>query len=103
MSRYYPPDWHDFALCRQADPEAWFVPKGGNAKPAQAICRRCTVTNLCLEEALSMPPIDDRYGIRAGTTPNQRTAIRRKRARTGRVVALPIPAVPAARQDQEAA
>ena len=35
--------WRDFALCAEADPEAWFPDIGEPSAPAKAICAACFV------------------------------------------------------------
>lgn len=45
--------WADLAVCKETDPEAFYVEKGGNTKPAKDTCARCPVTAECLEYALA--------------------------------------------------
>ncbi len=66
--------WQDQALCGQTDPEAFFVEKGGNTKPAKAICALCPVTAECLEYALAR---QERFGIYGGLSPRERAKLRR--------------------------
>jgi WhiB family redox-sensing transcriptional regulator len=69
-------DWLDWALCRAEDPELWFPPKAGPApKAAREVCERCAVRMQCLERALALEdglPRDARFGVWAGTSPQER-------------------------------
>ena len=64
--------WQDFAHCNQADPEAFFPEKGGSTKQAKSVCKRCPVTDDCLQYALKYR---ERYGIWGGTSEEQRRQI----------------------------
>ncbi|MFF4650806.1 WhiB family transcriptional regulator [Streptomyces sp. NPDC001380] len=75
--------WRNRAACREADPELFFpVGSAGPAlvqvERARAVCRGCPVQEACLEWAVR---VDERAGIWGGTTPEERTALRRRRAR----------------------
>jgi WhiB family transcriptional regulator, redox-sensing transcriptional regulator len=73
MSR---PGWHDMAACRYADP-ALFFPEPGHrdtTAEARAICARCPVFAPCYGFAEATGQI---YGIWAGTTQQERRAMRR--------------------------
>ena len=69
-------NWRLRALCAETDPEEFFQTKGGSTKAAKAICRACEVSGPCLEFALAT---DQEFGVWAGTTRNQRRAIKRQR------------------------
>jgi WhiB family redox-sensing transcriptional regulator len=56
-------DWQDEGLCKESDPEAFFPEKGGSTKQAKAVCRRCPITEKCLQYALDN---EERYGIWGG-------------------------------------
>lgn len=80
--------WHS-AACREYGP-GLFEPSPGRTgldhaqiAAARAICDTCPlwVREACLEDALTL---DDRTTFRAGTTPEQRKVIARKRKRTDR-------------------
>jgi WhiB family redox-sensing transcriptional regulator len=76
-----PGAWTEFALCAQADPDAWFPDKGGSSAIAKGICTACPVRLECLDYALSG---GDTWGgisagIWGGTTPCERAALRRER------------------------
>ncbi len=61
--------WQDDGLCAQADPEAFFPEKGGSTKQAKSICKRCPVTDECLQYALDN---DERFGIWGGLSERER-------------------------------
>ncbi len=93
MSEPFVPTWRDNAVCRETDPEAFYPPRGGSARPAKRICGMCSVRADCLTEALSYPASED-YGIRGGLSERERIALRRQRAgRLAPVVDLPLPTV----------
>jgi WhiB family redox-sensing transcriptional regulator len=62
-------DWQDAALCAQADPEAWFPPKGGSTRRAKKICRACPSRVPCLTFALDT---EQEWGIWGGASPEER-------------------------------
>lgn len=72
--------WTGQALCAQSDPEAWFPAAGADAAPALRVCARCPVRAQCLELALSGADTWDGIstGIWGGTTPRQRSVLRRR-------------------------
>ena len=65
-------DWQDDGLCKESDPEAFFPEKGGSTKQAKAVCRRCPITEKCLQYALEN---GERYGIWGGQSEHQRRQI----------------------------
>ena len=76
--------WQSRGLCRDVDPELLHpLPKDHKATArAKKVCSRCPVRTECLEFALARPV----SGIWAGTTEDERRAIRQSR-RTGHEVA----------------
>ena len=80
MSRHAPDDWRLFALCAEADPEAWSptdsTPRH-EREAAIAICRQCPSRIPCLEDALAT---HDRHTIRGGLTERERRPLLRARA-----------------------
>ena len=64
--------WQDYAVCNQSDPEAFFPEKGGSTKQAKSVCRRCAVTEECLQYALKYR---EAYGIWGGKSEEQRRQI----------------------------
>jgi WhiB family redox-sensing transcriptional regulator len=82
-------DWRHNAVCRDEDPELFFPI--GNTGPAllqieeaKAVCRRCPVTEQCLQWALESVTAD---GVWGGLSEDERRAMKRRaarrRARTG--------------------
>ncbi len=69
--------WRDYALCAQADPEAFFPDKGGSALKPKRICASCEVRAQCLEYALAN---DERHGVWGGLSEHERRPLRRKQA-----------------------
>jgi WhiB family redox-sensing transcriptional regulator len=70
------PSWHTEAACRGAGTDAFIIGRGCNAAVnarARAICAGCTVSEQCLSYALEDV---DTVGIWAGTTGQQRRAMR---------------------------
>ena len=77
------PDWRDDAGCRGLTNVMFPTTKRWGHDPdyhfAQAVCRRCTVVEECLEDAIRSEPMKARQGMRAGLTPNQRDRVARAR------------------------
>src|SRR5690606_13615660 len=74
-------DWRDLAACRGEDPELFFpVGTSGPAllqvEQAKAVCRRCSVAEQCLAEALRRREM---YGIWGGLTEVERAELIRRR------------------------
>lgn len=63
--------------CQTGPTEAWWPDarsaRASNARVAVAGCRRCPVTDACLDYALAA---DERFGVWGGTLPEQRRAMR---------------------------
>lgn len=66
------PWWKD-ALCAQVDPELFYPKKGESNKQGKAVCSRCTVRAVCLQEALER---DDQYGIHGGLSEFERRGMK---------------------------
>jgi WhiB family redox-sensing transcriptional regulator len=79
-------DWRQLAACARpgVDPELFFPGSSetGKTRQAKRICADCAVKAPCLADALSRPANAD-HGIYGGTTPQQRSQIRR-RSQSGR-------------------
>ena len=80
--------WQREAACRGlslAESQAIFFPsRGDSIDEARAICRRCPVTDECLDFALA----NNCIGVWAGTSDRQRRLLRRRvRSQAGEVVA----------------
>ena len=71
--KYDFPDLPD-ALCTQVDPELFYPLPGESLEPARLICRRCDVQAECLKWALDH---DERFGVWAGLSPQQRKKLKR--------------------------
>jgi WhiB family redox-sensing transcriptional regulator len=69
------PDWREFASCAEADPEAFFVEKGGSTRPAKRVCAGCDVRAQCLEFALAT---DQRFGVWGGLSERERRRMKRE-------------------------
>ena len=80
VSEFLAPDWARDAACKDLDEEeidAYFFPqRGGSSKAGRALCARCSVTEQCLELALSR---GEAFGIWGGTSERQRRVLRRER------------------------
>lgn len=78
----YVGEWQAAGACLSADPEIFFpVSAAGASAPqieqARRICARCPVQRECLDWAMSS---GEMHGIWGGTTPEERTRVRRKEA-----------------------
>jgi WhiB family transcriptional regulator, redox-sensing transcriptional regulator len=76
-------DWRHRAACRDEDPELFFPI--GNTGPAlvqieeaKQVCRRCPVTESCLQWALSS---GQDAGVWGAMSEDERRALKRRRAR----------------------
>ncbi len=67
-------DWREWALCAEADPDAFFPEKGESTRAAKNICRRCLVKVECLRSALAN---DERFGVWGGLSDRERRRLRR--------------------------
>jgi WhiB family redox-sensing transcriptional regulator len=68
------PSWPDHAACKGVTPSLFYPEKGGghsDAKRAKAFCNVCPVRAECLADELERG-ITGQYGVRGGTTPEQR-------------------------------
>src|SRR5918912_700026 len=77
-------DWRHHAACRDEDPELFFpIGTSGPAvlqvEQAKAVCRRCTVTDECLQWALET---GQDAGVWGGMSEDERRALKRRGART---------------------
>lgn len=65
------------ALCLGMDPELFFFSEEPeDIAMAKELCAGCPVREPCLELALAIPASDDKWGVFAGTTPDERVQIR---------------------------
>lgn len=63
------PDWTAWALCTQADPEAFFPEQGVSSRAARKVCRNCPVQAECLAYSLIAP---ERFGVWGGLSAQAR-------------------------------
>jgi WhiB family redox-sensing transcriptional regulator len=80
LSAERPRDWRDAAYCRDQDPELYYPigtagPARDQEERAKATCRRCPVTDDCLNFALENG-IDT--GVWGGLSENERRAVKRR-------------------------
>ncbi|GAA1080328.1 WhiB family transcriptional regulator [Pseudonocardia alni] len=76
-------DWRHDAICRDEDPELFFpVGTSGPAlmqiAEAKSVCRRCPVTESCLQWALES---GQDAGVWGGMSEDERRALKRRSAR----------------------
>lgn len=80
-------NWRDRAACRDEDPELFF-PIGSTGvaleqvERAKAVCRRCEVSEQCLEWALET---NQDAGVWGGLSEDERRSLRRARQRRRRL------------------
>ena len=77
-------DWRHRALCRDEDPELFFPigttgPALVQIEQAKGVCRRCPVSEPCLEWALRS---GQDSGVWGGLSEDERRALKRRQART---------------------
>jgi WhiB family transcriptional regulator, redox-sensing transcriptional regulator len=80
MSEINERNWRDYAQCKEEDPELFFpIGSSGPAllqtEQAKAVCRRCIVTDACLNWALES---GQDAGIWGGMSEDERRAIKRR-------------------------
>jgi WhiB family transcriptional regulator, redox-sensing transcriptional regulator len=69
-------DWRERAACRELGPELFFPGIGVTAKAGKKVCRRCPVTEECLNYAVSTDTRDGIWGgilLAPSRHPSQRT------------------------------
>ncbi|MGP3979842.1 WhiB family transcriptional regulator [Streptomyces sp. KR80] len=76
-------NWRQDAACRNADPELFFPignsgPAAVQVQQAKALCRRCPVTDQCLDWALEN---NQESGIWGGLEEEERRALRHRTLR----------------------
>ncbi|MFJ3164227.1 WhiB family transcriptional regulator [Streptomyces kanasensis] len=79
-------DWRHGAACRDEDPDLFFpIGTTGLAflqlEEARSVCRRCPVSDRCLQWALDTR---QEHGVWGGASENERRALRRRAARRTR-------------------
>lgn len=76
-------DWRHRAACTEVDPELFFPigttgPALMQVEDAKAVCRRCDVSDNCLQWALDN---GQDAGVWGGMSEDERRSLKRKRAR----------------------
>lgn len=66
--------WQELARCAEVDPEIFFPERGGTAREAKKVCRRCEVRAACLEWAIQT---DQRFGVAGGMSERERRKLHR--------------------------
>lgn len=79
-------DWRKRAVCRDEDPELFFPigkkgPAAKQTEEAKAVCRRCPVSDQCLEWALTS---GEDTGVWGGLSEDERRALKSRRAKAKR-------------------
>jgi WhiB family redox-sensing transcriptional regulator len=69
-------DWKLLGVCRGSDPTLFFPAEQSVSQEVKEMCKRCPVTEPCLEFAIT----HKEPGFWAGTTEGRRSKIRRQRA-----------------------
>lgn len=82
-------DWRHRALCRDEDPELFFPigttgPALLQVEEAKAVCRRCSVTESCLEWAIES---GQDAGVWGGMSEDERRALKRRNRQRARTTA----------------
>lgn len=88
-------DWRQDAECADVDPEIFYPldldPTGPAVTTARRICAGCPVRSTCLSDVMTGEDPARRWGVTAGLTPDERTALfllrRESSARPGAVAA----------------
>lgn len=68
------PTWMARGACRGGPTVPFFLERGGNPRPAKALCAGCVVRSACLDYAMADP---DLLGIWGGTGDRERARMRR--------------------------
>lgn len=73
-------DWQTGAACVGADPATFFPddrPGVSDWATPRHICHACPVRLACLDDAMHTEALSDRYGMRGGLSPAERTSLYR--------------------------
>jgi WhiB family transcriptional regulator, redox-sensing transcriptional regulator len=72
-------DWRNQAGCLDVDPEIFYPldldPTGPAVLTAKRICAACPVRSACLDDVMALEQPGRRWGVSAGLTPGERTAL----------------------------
>lgn len=75
-------DWREDAACLRSPVEVFF-PHDTLASDrwvqAKIVCKSCSVKKQCLSLVINLDPIDDKWGIFGGKTPQERIKERERR------------------------
>ncbi len=73
------PDWHQQAVCRDADQELFFPASGSTAQTSAAkqICAGCPVRTACLADVMAWERPGYRYGVVGGLSADERRQLAR--------------------------
>lgn len=73
------PDWRAVAACTVVAPETFYpldlTPTGPAVTAARRICGGCPVRMACLADVMASENPARRWGVTAGLTPDERTAL----------------------------
>ncbi len=72
----WPGAWAEEGACRGNGHALFLPPRGGDNRPAKAVCARCSVREECLAYAL---PLARLTGIWGGTSAEERERLRKER------------------------
>lgn len=81
-------NWQRRAVCVGVDPSIFFPVFAQSDRVwarARVMCAQCPVQPECLEFALQWQDLEDRWGMFAGFTPNERNLIRSERRKANNV------------------
>jgi len=72
-------DWRQHAACADVDPETFYPldlhPTAPAVNAARQVCAGCPVRTACLVDVMAGEDPARRWGITAGLTPDERTAL----------------------------
>jgi WhiB family redox-sensing transcriptional regulator len=74
-------DYRDRKACNFSQRALFFPTSGESYEPARAICNRCPVRVECLDAVITWEAwarLGSRHGMAGGTTPAERTRMRRR-------------------------
>lgn len=77
--------WSQRGACRDADPDLFIATEAAHGKKlyakALAYCRRCPVTQQCLDRCFEVHSASSDMGVWGNTTPEQRAQMWKRRQR----------------------
>lgn len=57
-----PPEWMDYAVCREIGGNEWFPEKGFTSRHAKRMCQQCPVREVCLEYSIEENIVNGVWG-----------------------------------------